>query len=66
MENAGIFNGHLEYFTAIWYIIWLFSNLVVMWYIFPRFGILCLDKSGNPVTLFAIYWVPAHQYALNK
>jgi hypothetical protein len=25
-----------------------FGNVVVIWYIFPRFGILCQDKSGNP------------------
>jgi hypothetical protein len=27
------------YFTAIWYICWPFVNFVVLWYIFPRFGI---------------------------
>jgi hypothetical protein len=30
-----IFSGHLIYFVAIWYI-------------FPRFGILDQEKSGNP------------------
>jgi hypothetical protein len=30
--------GHLEHFTAIWYILWPIGNLVVFWYIFPRFG----------------------------
>jgi hypothetical protein len=30
-----IFNGHLIHF-------------VVMWYIFPRFGMLYREKSGNP------------------
>jgi hypothetical protein len=30
-----IFYGHLEYF-------------VVIWYIYPRFGILDQEKSGNP------------------
>jgi hypothetical protein len=54
MENAGIFYGHLEYFTAIWYIVWSFGNVVVIWYIFPRFGILCQEKSGNPVQDLAI------------
>jgi hypothetical protein len=49
MENAGIFYGHLEYFTAIWYILWPFGNVVVIWYMFPRFGILCQEKSGNTV-----------------
>jgi hypothetical protein len=32
-----IFYGHLVYF-------------VVIWYIFPRFGILDQEKSGNPGT----------------
>jgi hypothetical protein len=44
MENA----GYLEKFTAIWYILRPFSNVVVIWYLFPRFGILCQEKSGNP------------------
>jgi hypothetical protein len=40
----------MEYFTYIWYILWPIGNIVVIWYIFYRFGILCQDKSGNPVT----------------
>jgi predicted tellurium resistance membrane protein TerC len=48
MENAGIFNGHLEYFTVIWLMLWPFDNVVVIWYIFHRFGKLCREKSGNP------------------
>jgi hypothetical protein len=48
MENAGIFYGHLEYFTVIWYILWQFGNVVEIWNNFPRFGILCQEKSGNP------------------
>jgi hypothetical protein len=45
-----IFYGHLEYF-------------VVIWYIFPRFGILDQEKSGNPgfrcrkqKNILHIYW----------
>jgi hypothetical protein len=50
MENAGIFYGHLVYFTAIWYILWPCGNVVVIWYIFFRFSaFLCQEKSGNPV-----------------
>jgi hypothetical protein len=45
---AYIFYGHLEYITAIWYIPWPFGNFVAMWYLFPRFGVLCQEKSGNP------------------
>jgi hypothetical protein len=35
LQPFGIFNGH-------------FGNFVVIWYIFPPFGILCQEKSGNP------------------
>jgi hypothetical protein len=48
MESAGIFSGHLEYFTIVWYILWPFGDVVVIWYIFPRFCIVCQEKSGNP------------------
>jgi hypothetical protein len=48
MDNVGIFNGHREHFTAIWYTLWSLGN-VLIWYIFQRFGELCLGKSGNPV-----------------
>jgi hypothetical protein len=53
LENVGIFHGHLEYITAIWYtylmaiwnklrrismyILWSFGNFVLIWYIFPTF-----------------------------
>jgi hypothetical protein len=40
--------GHLEYFTAIWYIWWPFGTVSIIWYIFPRFGISCKEKSGTP------------------
>jgi hypothetical protein len=30
------------YFTATWYILWPF------WYVFPVFGVLYQEKSGNP------------------
>jgi hypothetical protein len=41
MENLGIFYDYLVHFTAIY--------LEVIGYIFTRFGILCQEKSGNPV-----------------
>jgi hypothetical protein len=40
MENVGIFYAHLEYIIDIWYALWSFGNFVVIWSIFPRFGIL--------------------------
>jgi hypothetical protein len=43
MENLGIFDDHLVYFTAIGNILWPFGI-----HIFPRFGILYQEKSGNP------------------
>jgi hypothetical protein len=48
MENARIFYGHLEYVAVIWYILWPSGNVLVIWYSFPRFGILYPEKSGNP------------------
>jgi hypothetical protein len=36
MEDVGIFNGHLVYFTAIWYILWLFGVFSPFWYVVPR------------------------------
>jgi hypothetical protein len=48
MEKVGIFCGQLEYIKAILNILWPFGNSVEIWYIFPRFGIFCQEKSGNP------------------
>jgi ABC-type uncharacterized transport system permease subunit len=33
---------------AFGYILWAFGYVVVIWYIFTRFGILYQEKSGNP------------------
>jgi hypothetical protein len=30
------------------YIPWPFGNFVAICYLFPRFGVLCQEKSGNP------------------
>jgi hypothetical protein len=48
-ESVCIFYGQLEYITAIWSILGPFVNLMVIGYIFPRFGTLHQEKSGNPV-----------------
>jgi hypothetical protein len=45
MKTAGIFYGHLEYFTVIWYILWPFGNVVVIWYTFTRFGISIVSRK---------------------
>jgi hypothetical protein len=42
MCDVGIVVGHLAYFVAIWY------NLWVIWYIFSSFGTLYQEQSGNP------------------
>jgi hypothetical protein len=33
------------------HILWRFVYFVVIWYIFPRFGILEQEKSGKPASL---------------
>jgi hypothetical protein len=48
LGKVGIFFGHLDYISAILYILRPFCNLVVIWYISPSFGILCQEKSGSP------------------
>jgi hypothetical protein len=55
MEDVGIFCGHLVYITACRYIfghlVHFFGHLVhflVIWYIFPHFGMLNQEKCGNP------------------
>jgi hypothetical protein len=46
MEKVGIFYGHFEYIMTIKYILRPFGNVVPIWYILPRFNLLCLEKSG--------------------
>jgi hypothetical protein len=55
MEEVGVFDGNLVYFTDIWYIFWpicifcgQFVYFMVIWYIFSRFGLLSQEKSGDP------------------
>jgi hypothetical protein len=48
MENVGIFYGQLEYLTAYWYTLRSFRNVLIIWYIFRHFGILCQEESGIP------------------
>jgi hypothetical protein len=48
LENVNIFYGHLEYFAEIWEVLWPFGKFVLIWYIFPVFGIVYQEKSGNP------------------
>jgi hypothetical protein len=76
-KNVGVFMyAHLEYIMAIWYILWSFGvfygHLVYFmvicilwkfWYIFPRFGKMCPEKSGNPA--FFTFEGSARQHDLN-
>jgi hypothetical protein len=48
LRSFGIFYGHLEYFTVIWYILWTFGNVVVIWYIFPSFWYIVSRKIWQP------------------
>jgi hypothetical protein len=43
MEDVVIFDPHMIYVIAICYIL-----IVVIWYIFPNFGMLHQGQSGNP------------------
>jgi hypothetical protein len=44
-EEVGILNGHLVYFTDIWYI---FGHTYIHVVYFSHFGMFCPEKSGNP------------------
>jgi hypothetical protein len=65
VEHVGLFYGHWEYIKAVWYILWPMDKMLVLWFIFPHFGILYHEKSGNldPNTLFtsteAQRWLPS-------
>jgi hypothetical protein len=55
MKDVGILYGYSVYLATIWSIWRLFGTFyghlvhyMVIRYIFPRFGMLCQDKSGNP------------------
>jgi hypothetical protein len=48
LQQLEIFYDHLEYF-------------VVIWYIFPRFGILDQEKSGNPAVNTRCLYIRNHK-----
>jgi hypothetical protein len=52
VKDVDIFNGHLVYFTAIWYILWPFDKFyaylvyfVQCWYLVPRKNLATLNRS---------------------
>jgi hypothetical protein len=52
----------LVYFSLIWYILWPFGNVVVIWYILPRFGKQRQEKSGNPDPQVLWNWGNRNRY----
>jgi hypothetical protein len=48
MEVVGIFRAILSILRPYGVLYGQLVHFVVIWYIFPQFGILYLDKSGNP------------------
>jgi hypothetical protein len=52
LENVDIFYGHLEYFIAIWDILWPFGTKCAHLVHFSWFGIMHQEKSGNPVSKY--------------
>jgi hypothetical protein len=48
MDKVGVFYGKLEYFTAMWYILGTFGNLMKIWYIFTLFR--CIVSRKNLAT----------------
>jgi hypothetical protein len=59
MENAGIFCGHLEYFTVVWYILWPFCNVVVIWY-FSLVLVYCVEKNLATLISMGNYLLDLH------
>jgi hypothetical protein len=51
LQPFGIICNQLECFMAIWYILWSFGNFS------PHFGMLYLEKSGNPDLRNAIFFI---------
>jgi hypothetical protein len=48
MKNAGLFYRHLEYITAILYILRSFGNLLVIWHMFSPFWYIVRRKIWQP------------------
>jgi hypothetical protein len=37
VEHVGLFYGNWEDRKAVWYTLWPYDNMLVIWFIFPRF-----------------------------
>jgi hypothetical protein len=55
-ENVGIFYGSLEYYTAIWYILWQFLNVCGNLVYFFHSGVFYQEKSGNPANAISLFF----------
>jgi hypothetical protein len=51
IEDVGIFNEHLVYFTAIWHALWRFGIFHGYLVHLSPFGMLNREKSGNPALI---------------
>jgi hypothetical protein len=63
IENFGIFYGHFEYFTAIWYILWPFGIVVIIWYTFPVLVFCAMKNLATLATTCACFFPPAEKFA---
>jgi hypothetical protein len=50
-ENADLLCCHLEYFTALRYILWQFGNFLVIWNIITRLDMFYQRKIWQPYFL---------------
>jgi hypothetical protein len=48
VEDVGIFYGHFVFFRPNGIFCGLLVHFEVIWYIYPRFGMLYHETSGNP------------------
>jgi hypothetical protein len=48
MEDVGISNGYLVFLRLLDIFYEHLLYFLVIWYIYPRFGMLYQEKSGNP------------------
>jgi hypothetical protein len=55
MEDVDKYCGHLEYITAVWYILWPLGNFVVSWYSFELFWYTASRKICQPWSKLCTY-----------
>jgi hypothetical protein len=65
MERVGKFFGYFYCITANRYIFWPFSNLVAIWYLFPRFGIVSRKILATLVEIVGKLKLGSHEQQKN-